>query len=156
MHKDYESDYCDLNPTKICDNCCRCLDKDVMEAGISAIHGDSQEIEISLMRTDSIRESGMDDALTEKDFSADLSSEFYDDTLQDDPLAHLFPEDLEEELEAGEDEWESCDSSHVEPLAIDPALAAEWEAKLRAYEMQEKQAYMRTLRGKRKKPEQED
>ncbi|MEG1547714.1 MAG: hypothetical protein RR232_01465 [Clostridia bacterium] len=25
---DFESDICDLDPNKICDNCCRCLDLD--------------------------------------------------------------------------------------------------------------------------------
>ena len=23
-----EDDYCDLDPTKICDNCCKCIDSD--------------------------------------------------------------------------------------------------------------------------------
>ena len=25
---DAENDFCDLDPTKICDNCCKCIDSD--------------------------------------------------------------------------------------------------------------------------------
>ena len=41
---DWDSDFCDLEPGKICDNCCRCLDMD----------RDYNEIEASLLRTDEI------------------------------------------------------------------------------------------------------
>ena len=41
---DWDSDFCDLEPGKICDNCCRCLDMD----------RDYNEVEVSLLRTDAV------------------------------------------------------------------------------------------------------
>ncbi|NCB31902.1 MAG: hypothetical protein EOM66_10910 [Clostridia bacterium] len=103
-----ESDYCDLDPTKVCDNCCRCLDMDKQY----------NEVEAELSRTDRID----DGALLE------------------------FPLDFYEEEEGGQ-----CDASQVAPIEIDPALKEEWETRLKAYEAEQKAAYMRTLRGVRKK-----
>lgn len=28
VDKDEEDDYCDLDPNKICDNCCKCIESD--------------------------------------------------------------------------------------------------------------------------------
>lgn len=111
-----ELDYCDLEPGKICDNCCRCLDID------KPYH----EIEAELLRTDRIDEAA---DLTCGDF-------YYED---------------EEYAEGGE--GEECDSSRVAPIEIDPALMAEWELRLRAYEAEKRAAYMRTLHGMRKRSE---
>jgi hypothetical protein len=63
----------------------------------------------------------------------------------------LFPFDLEEELAAPDADEPVFDPSHVPPLEIDLSLIAEWEARLRAYEALRRRAYMRTLRGWRKK-----
>ncbi len=114
-----ELDYCDLEPGKICDNCCKCLDMDKPY----------NEIEAELLRTDRIDE------------AADLACDdfYYED---------------EDYAEGGE--GEECDSSRVAPIEIDPALMAEWELRLRAYEAEKRAAYMRTLHGMRKRKERED
>lgn len=111
-----ELDYCDLEPGKICDNCCKCLDMDKPY----------NEIEAELLRTDRIDEAA---ALACDDF-------YYED---------------EEYSEGGE--GEACDSSRVAPIVIDPALMAEWELRLRAYDAEKRAAYMRTLHGVRKRSE---
>lgn len=109
-----EMDYCDLEPGKICDNCCKCLDTDKPY----------NEIEADLSRTDRIDE---DAGLTYNDF-------YYED---------------EDYAEGGAEE--ECDSSRVAPIEIDPALMAEWELRLRAYEAEKQAAYMHTLHGARKR-----
>ena len=106
-----EMDYCDLDPTKICDNCCRCIEK----------NDDYEEFQIEL--TDSVS------------------------TLEE--LAEL-PFDLYEEDEG--DEY-TFDPTNVAPLEIDPALMAEWERKLRIYEIEEAQQLVQSLRGSRKRRE---
>lgn len=110
---DLESDFCDLTPGKICDNCCRCLD----------LERDYNEVEASLLWTDRIEDG---------------------DRLDMGPYAH----------EGGEEDLpdEEVDSSRVAPIEIDPALMAEWEGRLRAYEAEQKMAYIHTLRGARKRP----
>ncbi len=117
-----ELDYCDLDPGKICDNCCKCLD----------IDKPYNEIEAELLRTDRIDE-GNDRELVYDDFedgADDLSGGSFDF------------------YEGGE--GEDCDSSRVPPIDIDPALKAEWERRLKDYEARQKAAYMHTLRGARK------
>lgn len=109
-----ESDYCDLDPSKICDNCCRCLDMDKPY----------NEVEISLLRTDHIIED-----------------------IKDNGNDTAFP------FVFCEEEDEGCDPSRISPFKIDPALRAEWENRLKAYEAEQKAAYMRTLHGTRKRTE---
>ncbi len=105
-----DMDYCDLDPTKLCDNCCRCI-----ESG-----EEYEEFQIEL--TDTIS------------------------TL--DELAEL-PFDFEED----EGDEYSFDPSNVAPLDIDPQLMAEWEKKLRIYEIEEAQQQVKNLHGIRKKRE---
>lgn len=109
---DRESDYCDLTPGKICDNCCRCLE----------LERDYNEVEASLMWTDRIEDGGR------------LDVGPYDG----DGVESLLDEEV--------------DSSRIAPIEIDPALMAEWEGRLRAYEAEQKMAYIHTLRGVRKRP----
>ena len=97
-----DMDYCDLDPTKICDNCCRCI-----ESG-----EEYEEFQIEL--TDTIS------------------------TL--DELAEL-PFDFDDE----DGEEYSFDPTNVAPLDIDPQLMAEWEKKLRIYEIEEAQQQVRVL-----------
>lgn len=108
---DWDSDFCDLEPGKICDNCCRCLDMD----------RDYNEIEASLLRTDEIVSIG----------------------------------DWEDEGdEYGFGSWEDPEEpehDEIQPIQIDPALMAEWEARLRAYEAEQRLIYMRSLHGIRKR-----
>lgn len=122
-----ELDYCDLEPGKICDNCCRCLD----------IDKSYNEIEADFSRTDHIEEIGEGPDLLFDDGLDDLDEAYGDEIYED------------EAYESGE--GEDCDSSRVAPLEIDPALQAEWEERLRAYEAEQKAAYIRTLHGARKK-----
>lgn len=103
-----DMDYCDLDPTKICDNCCRCI-----ESG-----EEYEEFQIEL--TDTIS------------------------TL--DELAEL-PFDFDDE----DGEEYSFDPTNVAPLDIDPQLMAEWEKKLRIYEIEEAQQQVRNLHGSRRK-----
>lgn len=105
-----EMDYCDLDPTKLCDNCCRCI-----ESG-----NEYEEFQIELTDTVSTL-----DELAELPFDFDFGDE-------------------------EEDEY-SFDPTNVAPLEIDPVLMAEWEKKLRIYEIEEAQQQVRNLRGIRKK-----
>lgn len=105
-----EMDYCDLDPTKLCDNCCRCIQSD----------DEYEEFQIEL--TDTI--STLDDM-------AELPFDFYDD----------------------EGDEYSFDPSNVAPLDIDPQLMAEWEKKLRVYEIEEAQQQVRSLHGSRRRRE---
>ena len=75
-----QDDYCDLDPTKLCDNCCKCLD-------------------------------------TEKDYRV-VTADFLIDSVVDEADLELDDNGFFDELE----------------LEIDPALKAEWEAKLAAYQ----------------------
>lgn len=113
---DWDSDFCDLEPGKICDNCCRCLDMDK----------DYNEVEASLLRTDAVV------SLDDKD--------------GEDAYAYYFEpwEDAEE-----------ADDEEIDPIQIDPALMAEWEARLRAYEAEQRLTYMRSMRGIRKRRKEE-
>ena len=108
MSERNEMDYCDLDPTKLCDNCCRCI-----ESG-----EEYEEFQIELT-----------DTISTLDEMAELPFDFDD-----------------------EDEY-SFDSSAVAPLEIDPQLMAEWEKKLRIYEIEEAQQMVRSLHGTRKKRE---
>ena len=108
---DWDSDFCDLEPGKICDNCCRCLDMD----------RDYKEIEASLLRTDEIVSIG--------DWDAEADAYYF---------------------EAWEDA-EEPEHEEIQPIQIDPALMAEWEARLRAYEAEQRLTYMRSLHGIRKR-----
>ncbi len=103
-----EMDYCDLNPTKLCDNCCRCIES-----------GEEYE-EFNIELTDTIS------------------------TL--DELAEL-PFDFDD----GEGDEYTFDAENVAPLDIDPKLMAEWEKKLRIYEIEEAQQRVRNLHGSRKR-----
>lgn len=104
-----DMDYCDLDPTKICDNCCRCI-----ESG-----EEYEEFQIELT-----------DTISTLDELAELPFDFDDD----------------------EGEY-SFDPSNVAPLDIDPQLMAEWEKKLRIYEIEEAQQQVRSLHGSRRKRE---
>lgn len=108
---DWDSDFCDLEPGKICDNCCRCLD----------MNRDYNEIEASLLRTDEIVSIG--------DWDAEADAYYF---------------------EAWEDA-EEPEHEEIQPIQIDPALMAEWEARLRAYEAEQRLTYMRSLHGIRKR-----
>lgn len=103
-----EMDYCDLDPTKLCDNCCRCIES-----------GEEYE-EFNIELTDTIS------------------------TL--DELAEL-PFDFDD----GEGDEYTFDAENVAPLDIDPKLMAEWEKKLRIYEIEEAQQRVRNLHGSRKR-----
>ncbi len=103
-----EMDYCDLDPTKLCDNCCRCI-----ESG-----EDYEEFQLEQLT----------DAISTLDELAELPFDFDD-----------------------EDDEYVFDSSSVAPLEIDPQLMAEWEKKLRIYEIEEAQQLVRSLHGTRRK-----
>ena len=65
-----------------------------------------------------------------------------------DELAEL-PFDFDDE----DGEEYSFDPTNVAPLDIDPQLMAEWEKKLRIYEIEEAQQQVRSLHGSRRKRE---
>jgi len=80
-----ENDFCDLDPTKLCDNCCKCLEREAEYNSVLAdflIEGESPERNV------------FSEPIFEDDFGA----------------------------------------MNVAPLSIDPALLAEWEAKLKDLE----------------------
>lgn len=103
-----EMDYCDLDPTKLCDNCCRCI-----ESG-----KEYEEFNIELT-----------DTISTLDELAELPFDFDD----------------------GEGDEYTFDAGNVAPLDIDPKLMAEWEKKLRIYEIEEAQQRVRNLHGSRKR-----
>lgn len=103
-----EMDYCDLDPTKLCDNCCRCIES----------NDEYEEFQIELT-----------DTISTLDEMAELPFDFSDDEA---------------------DEY-SFDPSNVAPLDIDPQLMAEWERKLRIYEIEEAQQQVQNLHGSRKR-----
>lgn len=109
---DWDSGFCDLEPGKICDNCCRCLDMD----------RDYNEIEASLLRTDDIVSIG--------DWGGEEADSYYFESWE---------------------ESEEPDNEEIQPIQIDPALMAEWESRLRAYEAEQRLTYMRSLHGIRKR-----
>ncbi|HMM31418.1 MAG TPA: hypothetical protein PKB13_06520 [Clostridia bacterium] len=52
MNSDFENDFCDLDPTKRCDNCCKCLEQpadDSDENGyrviMAELHADGEDVE---------------------------------------------------------------------------------------------------------------
>lgn len=108
MTEQNEMDYCDLDPTKLCDNCCRCI-----ESG-----KDYDEFNIELT-----------DTISTLDELAELPFDFDD----------------------GEGDEYSFDPASIPPLDIDPQLMAEWEKKLRIYEIEEAQQQIQNLRGSRKR-----
>lgn len=97
-----DDDYCSLDPTKICDNCCKCLEP---HEAYRVIHAD--------MRLDQMPR------------EADLSE--LEEELPE-AYMHMTEIPLDESVTEEEDEFEF--GKNIPPLDIDPALLAEWEAKL--------------------------
>lgn len=97
-----DDDYCSLDPSKLCDNCCKCLEP---HEAYRVIHADMsldqmpQETELSDI------EEGLPEA-----------------------YLHLTEIPLDEEALDEDDEFEF--GKNLPPLDIDPELLAEWEAKL--------------------------
>lgn len=97
-----EDDFCSLNPTKLCDNCCKCLEP---HDAYRILHADMH--------------------------LADIGPEEEEDYM---PEADLAEDALFTLLAAEEEEAEDAETfgfgKNIPPLYIDPALLAEWEAKL--------------------------
>ncbi len=108
----HDDDYCTLNPTKICDNCCRCL---APEEAYRVIHAD--------MRIEDMPAQEVEPFMEEESLE-ELPEEYMQ--MTDIPL---------DEDEYDEDEFEF--GKNLPPLEIDPALLAEWEAKLADLEKSE-------------------
>ena len=95
-----DDDYCTLEPTKICDNCCKCLEPG---EAYRVIHADMHIEDMQPLEA-------------EED---DLPEEYLETT--DIPLDEDVEEYEDDEFEFGK---------NIPPIEIDPALMAEWEKKL--------------------------
>ena len=100
-----QCDVCDLDPNKICDNCCKCIEESQQEDEDYAV------VPVHLQRPDEAESPaadgwGEETALLDEDDNDPLESESSDDDPKEDDYV-------------------------AEPLDIDPKLMLEWEEKLR-------------------------
>lgn len=128
-----EDDYCDLDPTKLCDNCCKCLEKGEAYRVLRA------DMHLAEMPAEAWEE-------MEAPIPADAEADY--------PEAYREPVTLpldDEDWYDFEDDDDAAFSfgKNVAPLEIDPALLAEWEAKLADIEQSEQP--VRKLHGVRRR-----
>ena len=109
-----DDDFCTLEPTKICDNCCKCLEA---HEAYRVLHADMH-----------IEELSAEEEIWPETYLQMQSVPFEEDDvyMEGDTYDPLSYDALEEAFE--EEEYKF--GKNLPPIEIDPALLAEWEAKL--------------------------
>lgn len=129
-----DDDFCTLDPTKICDNCCKCLEaKDAYRIVRADMH--------------------LEDMPMEEEADEDLPEGYNELTRvpldAEDAFEDGFTFEGEADYEDDSDEEYDNFGKNIPPIEIDPALMAEWEAKLADLDVGEQE--MPKLHGIRKK-----
>ncbi len=126
-----DDDYCTLDPTKICDNCCKCLEAD---EAYRVLRADMRINDMPGGTEDDDEDDDIEEVAAEEDISASVLEEDEPELPEEYLQLTDIPIDLEDEEE---DEFEF--GKNLPPIEIDPKLLAEWEAKLADIEKREQE-----------------